>query len=257
VTEHTGNLFAYPNGGARFGSTATTVLVALGAVSRWRRGGKAHVLLLLSPLAAMFVAAALGKYPYGGSARTALHLATPICLLAGDGLVALVARLLGPRPVRTWATVASLALGLVAVAAGIRDVARPWKKIEDFRCREAVERLARESRPRDRWIVFGRFGPSESAPDLREWGGSAARLRYQLARTRGDRSLEWAPDPDGLSGVDGTTRVVLYRDDERPFPESESRAYLDRVAARVGPPTAESIVAFGGSEGVSIVEFGR
>ena len=89
VKVHTGNMFAYPNGGHNGGSTATFLLFLAGIIALWRRH-RTTVLLLLSPLPLMFIAAAFYKYPYGGSARVALHVAPMVCLLAGSGLVALL-----------------------------------------------------------------------------------------------------------------------------------------------------------------------
>ena len=43
------------------------------------------LLLLLTPFVLTFLAALAGKYPYGGSARIAQHLAPSLCLLAGTG----------------------------------------------------------------------------------------------------------------------------------------------------------------------------
>jgi hypothetical protein len=86
VSTHTSHMFAYPAGGDHGASTLTTVMVVAAVVVWLRRGGSRAVLgLLLAPFGLGLVAAALGRYPYGGSARTMQYLAPAIVLLAGLG----------------------------------------------------------------------------------------------------------------------------------------------------------------------------
>src|SRR5258708_28757739 len=89
VKVHTGNMMAYPYGGNHFGSVATALLVLVGTRVLWRRD-RALLGLLLSPIGPAFVAAAMHRYPYGTSARISLYLAPAICLLAGQGLAAIL-----------------------------------------------------------------------------------------------------------------------------------------------------------------------
>src|SRR5207253_5574686 len=81
--------------------------------------------LLLVPFGLTLAAAALHRYPYGGSARVAQHLVPAICLLAGSGAAEcldLAARWVSDD--RRWGLVAC---GLLA-AIGLAGMARDCKK---------------------------------------------------------------------------------------------------------------------------------
>jgi hypothetical protein len=83
--------------------------------------------LLLTPFALGLIAAGLGRYPYGGSARTMQYVAPAIILMAGLGAAILFARL--PRPhwrerSPRWALGAMVAIGLGMM---VWDVAHPFK----------------------------------------------------------------------------------------------------------------------------------
>jgi hypothetical protein len=82
---HTGSAFAYPGGGSRGLSTATTLAMVLGAAVMIRGGQKTIVACLLAPLGLGLLAAALRLYPYGSEARLMQYAAPAICLLAGRG----------------------------------------------------------------------------------------------------------------------------------------------------------------------------
>src|SRR5439155_9489699 len=86
---HTGNLFAYPFGGHHGGSSVTCLLCLLGIGQLGRARRWELLASALCPFALTLFAAALHRYPYGGSARVAQHLAPAICLLAGSGLAAI------------------------------------------------------------------------------------------------------------------------------------------------------------------------
>jgi hypothetical protein len=218
LCELTGNLLAYPNGGPRFGSSATFLLGVAGAVRWWRHGRRGELIVLLAPLVPMLAASALRKYPFGGSARIALHLAIPVCLLAATGVGAITAtlatrfrragrsdgairergRAIG-RACRSAVVVSTAFLLLFAVGSPVRDLAKPWKTEQDRRSREAFEWFSEQVAPGDVVSVFGHFGDSGptdvrsiagaiEAPDLRHWRGSSGRLRFhllRLERTRG------------------------------------------------------------------------
>lgn len=234
VKQHTGNMFAYPNGGRTFGSAATTLLVVLGCVALWRKGARALVLLLLSSLPLMFVAAAFDKYPYGGTARTNLHLAPVICLLAGAGATACLGRWLSPRRAVMGVRVAAALMTVVMAAGIVMDVVKPYKKLSDAKNRDMVLWLSEETAPDDRWILFGRFGECAHAPDLYPWGGSAARMRYYLM-LYGEVPVLWAPDPAEIRSLEkGRTWLIVYHDNHAPFPGAQWAAYLQAVESRLG-----------------------
>jgi hypothetical protein len=245
--QHTGRMLAYPNGGRSPGSLATTLLVIVGAVVLWRRGRMDLVLLLLLSLPLMLVAAALHRYPYGGSARTTQHLAGPICLLAGAGLVA-VLRLVGRRRAPTAARVVTgllLAMAIVGIAS---DVRKPYKNIEDRDVRDLVRAMARDSGPNDVWIVFGAFADRPGVPDLRSWGGSPARLAYYLKR-EAPGALRWGDDPASLP-TSPRRLVLAYVDNVQPFPEGAWSDYLCRAMAVWGRPASARRAEIGGGREV-------
>jgi hypothetical protein len=129
---HTGNMLAYPVGGRNGGSTLTLLLCLAGIVALRRRRG---LLLLLAPFALTLTAATMGKYPYGGSARVAQHLAPCICLLAGAGTASLVRRFGSVH--RAWQT-AVVVLVLIGMAGLLRDIRKPFKTEGDQRARDCV-----------------------------------------------------------------------------------------------------------------------
>lgn len=134
---HTGQLFAYPFGGADHGSGALALgccLVGVVFLVRQRRG---FVLALcLAPFAVTFVAAAVGRYPYGGFARTSQHLAPAICLLAGLGGARLIARIRRPSLRHGSLIAAASLLAMFATGQMIRDLTHPYRTEHDQRVRE-------------------------------------------------------------------------------------------------------------------------
>jgi hypothetical protein len=222
LRELTGNMLAYPNGGPRFGSSATFLLAAAGAASLWRAGRRREVLLFASPLLPMLVASALRRYPFGGSARITLHLAVPVCLLAARGLVSVLwawkrrdaagdESIARARRAARGMKLFALGMALWCAATIAADLVHPYKSKGDVLHRDAVAWLRDRSRPGDRWVVFGRLGldepghaagsaPWPRAPDLVSWRGSGGRLRYYLlldARSAGAELL-WAPPPEAI-----------------------------------------------------------
>jgi hypothetical protein len=116
---HTSQMFAYPAGGDVGASTMTTALVLTAIVAYLRRGSKTVLALLLSPFAMGLAAAFLGRYPYGGSARTMQYVAPSIILMAGLGVAVLVARLPRPRwraraPTWVFCGLGAIGLGMMA-----------------------------------------------------------------------------------------------------------------------------------------------
>jgi len=234
---HTGNMFAYPNGGNHFGSTATFLLFVAGAVTLWRTGRRRLLALLLSPFPLMLAAAALKKYPYGGSARIAQHVAPVICLLAGTGVVGLAyafARSRARLVVRGWA-VLMLLFALVGMG---RDVKEPYKHPSDREARRVMKELG--ELPAERWIVFAALDRSPYAPTLpliegwEGWGGSWARLQYYILRNA-PADLQFAPDPAAVE-PGPETLLIAYQDNAIPFPEVQFARYRADLEKRLGQP---------------------
>ena len=127
VSTHTSHMFAYPAGGDHGASALTTGLVATAVVAYLRRGSRTVLALLLTPFALGLIAAGLGRYPYGGSARTMQYVAPSIILMAGLGAAVLLARLPLPhwrKRSPRWALAAMVAIGLGMMA---WDVTHPFK----------------------------------------------------------------------------------------------------------------------------------
>jgi hypothetical protein len=127
VRAHSSQMFAYPGGGDHGASALTTGLVAAAVAAYVRRGSKTVLALLLAPFALGLVAASVGRYPYGGSARTMQYVAPAIILMAGLGAAVLLARL--PRPAWRERSPRWVLGGLVAVGLGMLawDVTHPYK----------------------------------------------------------------------------------------------------------------------------------
>jgi hypothetical protein len=146
---HTGNIFAYPVGGNHGGSTITFLLFLVGVWWVIRNRGWEWRLLIFVPFALTFVAAAIHRYPYGGSARVAQHLAPAICLLAAVGLTFVIRKLIPEERFRHRAVVGIFALFVVIAVIGIaRDFARPYHGAADQLVRSTIRQtLASSSAP--------------------------------------------------------------------------------------------------------------
>ena len=136
ILTHTGSMAAYPDGGQRGGSTATAILCIIAIATLWRRRVRTPLALLLAPFGLTLAAATLRRYPYGGEARIAQHLAPMICLMAGLGW-AVVLRAL-PRPRDTSRGLALAVIGLAALGIGsvVRDRATPYRSDYEHHSRE-------------------------------------------------------------------------------------------------------------------------
>lgn len=134
VAVHAGQLFAYPAGGADVGSGLATFACFIVGISFLIRSGRlAAAAVCLAPFGLTFVAAALERYPYGGYARTAQHLAPIICLLAGAGAARLMT-LISREQLRRSFAIALLAV--FAVFGGglmVHDVVQPFRTEHDRR----------------------------------------------------------------------------------------------------------------------------
>jgi hypothetical protein len=164
VEAHTGNMLAYPVGGHRGASTLTTLLCLAGAW-QWLRARRWDLLHLgLTPFALTFLAAFLHRYPYGGSARIAQHLAPGICLLAGCGLAGILTHAFRTERGQSRAVLAVCALlAFFAVGGMGYDIAHPYKTPGDRRLRQIIGDMARRSGPETQFVVVeppGATGPT-------------------------------------------------------------------------------------------------
>ncbi len=239
VEVHTGMMLAYPHGGHNFGSTATALLVVAGAVAMGRRRARRPLLaLLLAPLALALVAAALRKYPYGTSTRIMLYMAPAFCLLAAEGMMAVLKRL--GRPRRGAIVVAGL-LALIPLGGVVHDLIRPYVGYDNVLQRKMARELASHAAPGDRFVVFNGVTPPPEIPDLMitRWLQRVAVVRHYLRRYVAV-PIAWHPDPlaeaDALSPGGRLWLVVQRHGDNRFFSEPARTAYQQALESRLGPP---------------------
>jgi hypothetical protein len=141
ISVHTGSAFAYPGGGARGASTATSLAFLAGVVVTARRNDRSIVACLTAPFGLALLAAALHRYPYGTEARLMQFMAPSICILAGLGSAAAVERIRGPRPRR--ALLATGLAGLIAcgIVPQVVSSMHPYRMIYDHQQREFARRF--------------------------------------------------------------------------------------------------------------------
>jgi hypothetical protein len=206
---HAGNLLAYPIGGQNGASTLTLLLSLVGAGQLVRTRRLDLLGLCLIPFALTFVAAWVHRYPYGGSARVAQHLAPAICLLAGAGLAAAVRRVARSELVlRRWAW-AVCGLLLAFAGGGMAfDVVRPYKTDGDRQTRAILADIFDHSGADAQIVVQeppGATGPTfewylRRHAERITWNG---RLDEQLldTATRHVWCLHYAPLPPPSDGL--------------------------------------------------------
>lgn len=166
LSTHTGEMLAYPVGSKGGGSTLTFlgILAGLAALARTGTSGKAPwadtkrgalFFLACAPLALNLLAAAIGRYPYGGQTRLVMYHAAMFCLLDGLGWGTILAWrlpawLLAWRKVDTascraqeWRAfrdprqlVGAALLVVVALGIMLRDFSKPTKAWSDLRARD-------------------------------------------------------------------------------------------------------------------------
>ncbi len=239
VQVHTGMMLAYPHGGHDFGSTATMLLVVAGAVTMGRRRARRPLLaLLLVPLVLALFAAALRKYPYGTSTRVMLYMAPAFCLLAAEGMSALLKRL---GRVRRGSIVVAGLLATLPLGGMVHDLAWPYVGYDNVVQRRLARELAEYARPGDRFVVFNGVTPPPSIPDLMitRWLQRVAVVRYYL-RSYVPAPISWHPDPlaeaDALAPGGRLWLIVQRHGDDRFFSEPSVAAYQQALASRLGRP---------------------
>src|SRR5262249_33597826 len=129
LRNHTSQMFAYPVGGGNGLSVGTSAMFLVGAIAFWRRGERLGSLLFLAPVGLGRLAAFLGKYPYGASARTMQYAAPAICLFAGLGLARLAECLPAPRSRVRLITAFLACLAGTGLVSLVVDTVRPYKSV--------------------------------------------------------------------------------------------------------------------------------
>lgn len=154
INVHTGAMFAYPRGGAHGASALTGLLCAIGLFQLVRQRPWQFLVLCVGPFALTLLAAALHRYPYGGSARYEQHLAPAICWLMGLGLAAVLSSFRS-ESARGYALQGAFLL-LIALGIGgvVWDVAKPYKLLGDQQVRQVVRDVLAEAGPHDQIVVL-------------------------------------------------------------------------------------------------------
>jgi hypothetical protein len=126
----------------------------------------------------------LHRYPYGGSARVAQHLAPAICFLAGTGAAVCLAAL-ARRFADEWrfGLAACGILALIGVAGIARDWMRPYKTEGDETVRQIVAEVMHQAGPDDQIVVT----------DVNTYIGATFEwyLRRHGDRVRWDGQADW------------------------------------------------------------------
>ncbi len=203
--ESAGRMLAYPVGGSGYASIVTLVLVVIGTVVLYQRRQRLLVGVLLLPFAYQLLAAFLGAYPYGTSARIAQHLAPSICILAGTGITALFGW--KQRDVGTVSggmAAVLLLFALLGIAGIVATILKPYKTEGVLEVRNNVEKAMREFQC-DRLDVLN---AKQYTPVNFLW--------YLLATGRAEFEVDPAAKLDTGDG-----RLCLYLFDGERFPQVE------------------------------------
>ena len=169
---HSGHMFAYPAGGARGLSGLTVACLVAAVVVLWRRKQGTVLTLLLAPFGLGLVAAVLGRYPYGGSARIMQYAAPATCLLAGLGAASLLALPRSPSRRTRLATASLVGLAGLGVALLVIDIVAPFRSPCDQRTREFA-----------RWLWAEKGRDAEMACLKVDFGLTFEPLDWEFGRT--------------------------------------------------------------------------
>jgi hypothetical protein len=210
IDVHTGTAMAYPIGGERGASLATTIGLLVGLAVLWRRGPRTLLYLLVAPFAMGLTAAGLGRYPYGGAPRLTQYLVPSICLLTGVGAAAVLGRL-GSRARRRALVAATAGLATIGLFLIGRDLIRPFRAWGDVETRAFAHRFWRDtSRGAELVCVKSDLGFTWQ-PKLWNQGMSAVYLFHQ-AMFAAPRPRHSAFDLTGAPTRRGPVRLVFFDD---------------------------------------------
>jgi hypothetical protein len=225
---HAGNMMAYPVGGRHWGSIGTLLLCGIGAAVSAKKWPRPLLVLFATPFVLTLIAAAMHRYPYGGSARIAQHLAPAICLWAGLGAAWLLERQRDENKRRLAVAAVFSLLAIVGVVGIARDFLHPAKTPGDARARERV----REWTAAPGGCVLAVWEPMETVPVNFQWylrqGGSAI-----VWNARADESWAAARGPVSVLNFDPNAQLAKRLPAKLPgFRVTDS----SREEILVGPP---------------------
>jgi hypothetical protein len=227
IQVHTSHMVSYPIGGERGASALTAICILVAVAALWRRGQRDVLAILIAPLGLALVAAFLRRYPYGGSARTMQYMAPAFCLLTGLGAAILIDRLPWLSSRRRALRIGLGAFVALAVVTIGREIAHPFKMIEDARARDFARRFwVDEARGAEVACVKRDLG-TVFEPRHWELGRTAVYLcNQQIYSPRHHRK-----QPLRLDRVSSgrPLRCVLYN--EEPLDHPAFRNWLSRMSA--------------------------
>jgi hypothetical protein len=192
---HTGQLFAYPVGGANGASLLTCGLAVTGLVELYRRGRGMIGVACVAPLGLALLASSARIYPYGESERLMQFEGPMVCLLAGLGLAWAIGRFRRPGYYRKVALGCLVGFAAIGVSAMAFDISHPYKTPSDLRAREFARWFWAEA-GRDSELACARVDLGldfEGGPI--HWGRSADYLTNQKiysSRHRQGTPLDWS-----------------------------------------------------------------
>ncbi|HLA85931.1 MAG TPA: glycosyltransferase family 39 protein [Thermoguttaceae bacterium] len=231
-TVHTGQMLAYPFGDNHGGSTLTFLLCVTAVALLVRRRQYTLLLLLLAPLGLTFVAAALGRYPYGGMVRFNIYMAPAFSLLTGLGLAAVLIhprrRIVGGG--RAGVLVATGLLAAVAVGSMVRDVARPAKTAVDMRFRDFSRWFWFDAAQQSELVCLKRDLGIDFSPETFHHGFSAMYLCNQQIYSPRHAHAE-TPRMDRVS-ADRPLRCVQFKTSEFNFDQAAFDRWLADMKKR-------------------------
>ena len=150
---HAGNLSAYPIGGKDGASSLTLLFFLLGIFKLVRNSKFSILILLLTPFAFNLIAAFMGRYPYGGSARVAQHLLPSICILSALGISSILQlHLLANIRSKAYIGVLWCLIILAFFQAG-RDIKKPYKSSGDLEARALIQELCSSLQPEESILI--------------------------------------------------------------------------------------------------------
>lgn len=229
---HTGEMFAYPLGAENGGSTLTFVLFVVGMWALWRGRQRPVALLTLAIFGLAFVAAALGRYPYGGHPRLVQYVAPLICLVAGVGIMTTLDAFGHPRLRR--ATIGLIVFVCAGIGVGIfaRDATHPYRDRHELIFRDMARQFWGRQNERDGTLlcVSTDLGIDLYPGDSHE----LAWLAYRCNQRVYSRRHRNGPQRVNLTSLpaDQPLRCVVYHQASDQRDDARRRQWLDSLAAR-------------------------
>jgi hypothetical protein len=187
----TGNMLAYPIGAKNGGSAITFLLVLIGSGTLWRSGQRSLLALCCLPFALNLIAAILGKYPFGDSARITLHLAPFICVLMAHGL----GQTFDSIRISAWRTRLHIAFYVLLLGCGIagiaRDLIHPYKTEHDRDIRLLAHDIGKQVALHEPVLVGHERAEGMLPEFLWNLRAQALPLRWQSAGVDADTRSYW------------------------------------------------------------------